>query len=307
MFNFIFDGKIGDILAPVVPTNRLFLAIQHHKNEEVHQLMLNNDIQRNADGGYAAIHVACRYNNRFALEMIISKGKANHNGIYFLWHQFLSNQSHAGVPVESVDQAGNTPLHYASKYGHLELCKYLIELGASAGRKNSSQQTPYDVAAEHHTVRQYLLPLQFQAERNAGEGSGDSYGAPQMSQPMDNYHNQPNHNYNYGQPAAPAAVPGIYNGNAVPPPHAYAPPPAYFGNAAPPPALNDVHAAPAMHNPSPPPGPPGVATFGPPPSNMSSTPAAPTQVYNNARPTATTTRIIQPGTRNFPQTPLFPT
>lgn len=75
MFNFIFDGKIGDILAPVVPTNKLFLAIQHHKNDEVQQLMLNNDLQRNADGGYAAIHVACRYNNRFALEMIVSKGK----------------------------------------------------------------------------------------------------------------------------------------------------------------------------------------------------------------------------------------
>lgn len=76
MFNFIFDGKIGDILAPVVPTNKLFLAIQHHKNDEVQQLMLNNDLQRNADGGYAAIHVACRYNNRFALEMIVSRGKA---------------------------------------------------------------------------------------------------------------------------------------------------------------------------------------------------------------------------------------
>lgn len=76
MFNFIFDGKIGDILAPVVPSNKLFLAIQHHENDKVHQLMLNNDIQIIADGGYAAIHVACRYNNRFALEMIISKGKS---------------------------------------------------------------------------------------------------------------------------------------------------------------------------------------------------------------------------------------
>ena len=74
MFNFIFDGKIGEMLAPVVPTNKLFLAIQHHKNDEVQQLMLNNDIQRN-DGGYAAVHVACRYNNKFALEMILSRGK----------------------------------------------------------------------------------------------------------------------------------------------------------------------------------------------------------------------------------------
>ena len=74
MFNFIFDGRIGDILAPVVPTNKLFLAIQHHKNDEVNKLILNNDMQRNADGGYSAIHVACRYNNRYALETILSRG-----------------------------------------------------------------------------------------------------------------------------------------------------------------------------------------------------------------------------------------
>jgi hypothetical protein len=75
MFNFIFDGKIGDILAPVVPSNKLFLAIQHHKNDEVQQLILSSDVARNAEGGHGAVHVACRYNNRFALEMILSRGK----------------------------------------------------------------------------------------------------------------------------------------------------------------------------------------------------------------------------------------
>ncbi len=74
MLNFIFDSKLADILAPVVPTSKLFLAIQHNRNDEVQQLMLNNDLQRNADGGYAAIHVACRHNNRFALEAILAKG-----------------------------------------------------------------------------------------------------------------------------------------------------------------------------------------------------------------------------------------
>ena len=37
MFNFIFDGKLGNILAPVLPTNQLYLAIQHHKNGEVQE------------------------------------------------------------------------------------------------------------------------------------------------------------------------------------------------------------------------------------------------------------------------------
>jgi len=79
MFNFIFEGKIGEILAPVVPSNQLFLAIQHHRNQEIQNLMSNNSYDVNEkllllEGGYGAIHVACRYNNKFALELILSKG-----------------------------------------------------------------------------------------------------------------------------------------------------------------------------------------------------------------------------------------
>lgn len=77
MFNFLFDGSIGEILAPVVPTNKLYLAIQHHRNDEVRMLWdttLSNPSML-ADGSYAAIHIACRYNNRFAVELAIAKGK----------------------------------------------------------------------------------------------------------------------------------------------------------------------------------------------------------------------------------------
>lgn len=70
-----------------------------------------------------------------------------------------------------MDQNGNSPLHYAAKYGHLELCKYLIERGSLVNMKNKQQQSPYDVS-QSHSVRQFLLPLQFQAERDV---SNDSY------------------------------------------------------------------------------------------------------------------------------------
>lgn len=78
MFNFIFEGKLGEILAPVVSSNQLFLAIQHHKNAEVENCISTNqfDLNKNAESGYAAIHVACRYNNRLALEIILSQGRA---------------------------------------------------------------------------------------------------------------------------------------------------------------------------------------------------------------------------------------
>eukprot|EP01035_Chromulina_nebulosa_P001360 gene1360-1813_t len=155
MFNFIFEGKIGEILAPVVPSNQLFLAIQHHKNDEIQTFMSKNQYDVNEklillEGGYAAIHVACRYNNKYALELILSKG----------------------ISVDFSDQNGNSPLHYGAKYGNLEICKILIKAGASIIKKNKSQHSAYDVAEGHDNVRQYLLPLLFQAERNNDDSSG---------------------------------------------------------------------------------------------------------------------------------------
>jgi ankyrin repeat protein len=61
------------------------------------------------------------------------------------------------------DKANNTPLHFASKYGNIDICRYLVGLNCLTGSRNSSNQSPYDVA-ESHIVRQYLLPLQFQEE-----------------------------------------------------------------------------------------------------------------------------------------------
>jgi hypothetical protein len=91
------------------------------------------------------VHCACRYNNVFALQLIFARG----------------------VHVEQPDRNGSTPLHYASRYGHVDLCRQLIERGAHPARKNNAGQTPYDLA-ESHVVRQFLLPLQFSSERDAG-------------------------------------------------------------------------------------------------------------------------------------------
>lgn len=152
MFNFLFDGSIGDYLAPVqTPVQQLHLAIQHHRNSEVVQLIETGTVQQHQFGsiiasGYADIHLACRYNNAFVVELLHSKG----------------------IPLNYPDRNKNTPLHYAAKHGHLELCKYLIERGASAGARNLQGETPYDVAV-NHIIRQYLLPLQFVQERDGAQ------------------------------------------------------------------------------------------------------------------------------------------
>ena len=95
MFNFLFDGKIGEYLAPVLPTNQLFLAIQHHRNNEVQQMIFSNqsDYRTNSDGGYAAIHVACRYNNIYALDLLAQQGKSSNcdymDDFYLSLHLFM--------------------------------------------------------------------------------------------------------------------------------------------------------------------------------------------------------------------------
>lgn len=107
-----------------------------------------------------------------------------------------------GVSVELADTGGNTPLHYASKYGHLELCKLLVSRGCSAAAKNLGNQSPYDIT-ENHVIRQYLLPLQFQSERQSGMND-TVYGAS-----SDSAYNS------YGQ--IPINVP-VSNPNSYPPP-----------------------------------------------------------------------------------------
>ena len=69
------------------------------------------------------------------------------------------------MDINLLDKAHNTPLHYASRFGNIDICRYLVGLNCLTGCRNTSGQSPYDVA-ESHIVRQYLLPLQFREEAN---------------------------------------------------------------------------------------------------------------------------------------------
>jgi hypothetical protein len=199
MFNFIFEGKIGDILAPVVPTNKLFLAIQHHRNNEIQPMwdstMSNPNVL--SDGTQSPIHVACRYNNRYAVEFALSRGTS----------------------IQLPDQTGNVPLHYAAKYGNLDMCRFLIEKGSKTHLRNKQNQTAYDVA-ENHLVRQYLLPLVLTGEREAAEASGvpipgTEYGFGVGAAPYTTY---------LSAPPPPPPIGGVYS---APPPTAFPPPPTH--------------------------------------------------------------------------------
>ena len=81
----------------------------------------------------------------------------------------MTLHNYLGADINLPDTYGNTPLHYAAKYGHLELCKYVVDQGANVSYKNKQSQTAYDVSESHHAIRQYLLPLVLQHDRNVPE------------------------------------------------------------------------------------------------------------------------------------------
>lgn len=64
-----------------------------------------------------------------------------------------------GIPIDSVDQRGFTPLHYASFSGNMKLTLFLIERGAKITAKNCYGQTPLLLAcyAGHENVAHFLL------------------------------------------------------------------------------------------------------------------------------------------------------
>lgn len=88
--------------------------------------------------------------------------------------------------MNSPDSAGNKPLHYAAKHGHHELCKFLVGKGAFPGSRNNTGQTAYDVS-DNHIVRQYLLPLQFQDERESTDSNGERQLSVISSEPFVNF------------------------------------------------------------------------------------------------------------------------
>lgn len=107
--------------------------------------------------GQYPIHLACQYSYPRLMELLLNQ---------------------PGMNIQQTDLAGNTPLHYASMStapNGLDMIKLLItNYGASVVARNAQGQTPYDVAILN-SIRQYLLPIQLQAETqialdNGGQG-----------------------------------------------------------------------------------------------------------------------------------------
>jgi len=61
--------------------------------------------------------------------------------------------SQLGVHAHVLDQSGDTPLHWACRYGHVDAIRNLLVLKADAGCANSIGDTPLDVAVIYGHIR----------------------------------------------------------------------------------------------------------------------------------------------------------
>ena len=113
--------------------------------------------------------------------------------------------------TEMPDAQNNTPLHYAAKGGQLEACKLLISKGALVGVRNKQNKTPYDLSNSMY-VRQYLLPIQLQAQTVQETANGTLPFGIDRTAPTGGVAPPPTFT------GPPPTGPGIYGNNYVPPP-----------------------------------------------------------------------------------------
>ncbi|ETV95402.1 hypothetical protein H310_11279 [Aphanomyces invadans] len=193
---------LGEMIAPTLtPEQQLHQAIEDNLIDKVRHLLDDVKVSPNArtPEGSFPVHTAA-YNGRVDILLALIE---------------------RGADISALGPRDNTPLHLACAQGHLEMAKLLVAKGANVAQRNKSHKTSYDVATGD-TLRQWLLPLQFQHEDPT-----DRAAAIQQAQNM--------------------GLSGFETGNVVaaPPP----PPPtsgAYYGappSGAAPPAPYDPHAA----------------------------------------------------------------
>eukprot|EP00904_Undaria_pinnatifida_P011487 jgi/Undpi1/7469/HiC_scaffold_22.g09942.m1 len=157
MFNFLLQGKVGEMMAPVQsPEAQLLIAIQNRQQDKIRDLLEVKGVGANFanDRGVRPMHIACQTGDMRLVQRLLE----------------------LGADIITADKAGNTPLHYASKGGYTEMVKMLVGQGAAVEKRNGSKLTAYDVATDH-VVRQYLLPLQLRVNFAAPSAAAASEGA----------------------------------------------------------------------------------------------------------------------------------
>ncbi|CAM9950366.1 unnamed protein product, partial [Ectocarpus fasciculatus] len=168
MFNFLLQGKVGEMMAPVQSQEaQLLIAIQNRHQDKIRELLEVKGVGANTanDRGVRPMHMACQTGNSHLVQRLLE----------------------LGADIITADKAGNTPLHYASKGGHTDMVKMLVGQGAAVEQRNSHRLTAYDVAKDHD-IRQFLLPLQLKAEAGNPDYAVNTMGITSDAAPRNYEH-----------------------------------------------------------------------------------------------------------------------
>mmetsp|Transcript_20316 Transcript_20316/g.30029 ORF Transcript_20316/g.30029 Transcript_20316/m.30029 type:complete len:477 (-) Transcript_20316:122-1552(-) len=164
MFNFLFQGNLGELIAPIQsPEQQLLIAIQNLQLDKVRQMLEDQKMPANCknQNGVTPLHMASQMGLNDLVRRLIE----------------------LGADLNAKDNNGNTAMHFAAKGGKIETVRILVDMGLSSFSRNSSKQSPYDLAT-NHVVRQYLLPLQL-------KGEASSHDALQQNTAFNSNHSNP--------------------------------------------------------------------------------------------------------------------
>ena len=163
-----------ELVAELSDTSKLDLdpniAKQFAQNDFFEQLLQCRDeylistIMNEEDGQKTILYYAARHNNPQAIRKISQMLKDR-----------LTPKSYANI-INITDPSGNTPLHMASRYGHLESIRALLEAGANINLVNNSDEwgviwhggenTALHVAAIHGQTNAIKMFLEAGADIN---------------------------------------------------------------------------------------------------------------------------------------------
>merc|ERR1712137_553332 len=105
-----------------------------------------------------ALHFAVLSGNNHTLQILLESGmlNVNHQNLFYEspLHWACKEGSlpmvhlplRSGASLDTVDEEGNTPLHWAAEYDRSDLVQCLIEYHASCKATNDFLQTPYDLS-----------------------------------------------------------------------------------------------------------------------------------------------------------------
>jgi ankyrin repeat protein len=139
--------------------------------------------------GWTPLHVAVMGRQVAVVnELLLSPNESNGTTTSILGKR----KSRAGLDVGAKDWDGDTPLHYASMYGHLPVVKALVRCGANILVANNRGYLPIPLAVgrRHSAVSKYLLeqlyattrrlPLHALLQDLTWVGDPESSGAPPL-------------------------------------------------------------------------------------------------------------------------------